>query len=277
MTHVLGDGDDYVIGVTLPSGHALSVLVYVDHNLGTVVKDAFVIPEPLEDLAITMGTLIEDPDQVLTRTDPAGARAAVEAAIDSGAQLYPPLTSDSWPMCRPLVEWMLPTGGAPPDWREWTEQEQAEVAEAFFASPYGTPLDREDERGLLESVLWLGTSYAPGDPLRWSPVSVEMLLADRFPRKVIAEPAYLAKLPDLVRAFIRYCHDRNHIRGDLTEATLAAVDQYEPEYRQLIHSDRQGPWPVSPKRSWPQNRSATSRMTRSTWTTSPSRSEASTR
>jgi hypothetical protein len=242
MTHVLGDGDDCVIGVRLPSGHALSVLVYVDHNLGTVVKDAFVIPEPLEDAAIRMGTLIEDPDQSLTRTDPAGARAAVETAIDSGSHLYPPLTSDSWPMCRPLVEWMLrmlPAGGAPPEWREWTEQEQAEVTEAFFASPYGTPRDREDERGLLESVLWLGTSYAPGDPLRWSPVSVEMLLADRFPRKVIAEAAYLAKLPDLVRALIRYCHDRNHIRGDLTEVTLAAVDQYEPEYLQLIHSDRQ--------------------------------------
>ncbi len=145
-------------------------------------------------------------------------------------------------MCRPLVEWMLrmlPTGGAPPDQREWTERETAAVAEAFFASPYGFPLDREDERGLLESVLWLGTSYAPGDPLRWSPVTVEILLVDRFPRKVIAEPAYLAKLPDLVRAFIRYCHDRNQIRGDLTETTLAAVDQYESEYLQLIHGERQ--------------------------------------
>ena len=82
MTHVLGDGDDYLVGVTLPSGHALSALVYVDHNLGTVVKDAFVVPEPLEDLAIKMGTLIDDPDQSLTRTDPATARAVVEAAIE---------------------------------------------------------------------------------------------------------------------------------------------------------------------------------------------------
>lgn len=40
MTHVLGDGDDYLIGVTLPSGEALSALLYVDHNMGTVVKDA---------------------------------------------------------------------------------------------------------------------------------------------------------------------------------------------------------------------------------------------
>ena len=241
MTHVLGDGDDYLLGVTLPSGESLSALVYVDHNMGTVVKDAFVVPEPLEDLAIKMGTLIDDADQSLTRTDPVTARAVIEAAIDTGTHLYPQLTSDSWPMCRPLVEWMLrmlPAGGDAPDRREWSEEEKSAVAEAFFASPHGAPLDHEDERDLLESVLWFGTSYVTGDPLRWSPVTVEMLLADWFPRKVIAEPAYLVKLPDLLRGYIRYCHDRNEIRGDLTAETLAAVDRWEPEYRQLIRSDR---------------------------------------
>jgi len=242
MTHVLGDGDDYLLGATLPSGESLSALVYVDHNMGTVVKDAFVVPEPLEDLAIKMGTLIEDPDQSLTRTDPATARAAIEAAINSGSRLYPPLTSDSWPMCRPLVEWMLrmlPTGGVALEWKEWSPEETAAVAAEFFASPFGADVDTEDERSLLESVLWFCTDYAPGDPWRWSPVTVEMLLADWFPRKVIAEPAYLSKLPDLVRAYIRYCHERNGIRADLTAETLAAVDQYEPEYLQLIRSDRQ--------------------------------------
>jgi hypothetical protein len=52
MTHVVGDGDDCLIGVALSSGHASSALVYVDHNLGTAVKDAFVVPEPLQDLSI---------------------------------------------------------------------------------------------------------------------------------------------------------------------------------------------------------------------------------
>jgi len=242
MTHVLGDGDDYLLGVTLPSGQAFSALVYVDHNLGTVVKDAFVVEAGLEDLAIKMGTLIDDPDQTLTRTDPATARAVIEKAIRHGAQLYPPLTSDSWPMCRPLVEWMvrmLPAGGAVAEPREWTPDEVAAIAAEFFASPYGLALDREDERSLLESVLWFGTSYASGDPRRWSPVTVEMLLADWFPRKVIAEATYLAKLPDLLRAYIRHCHDRNGIRADLTAETIAAVDHYEPEYLELIRGDRQ--------------------------------------
>jgi len=88
-------------------------------------------------------------------------------------------------------------------------------------------------------VLWFCTGYATGDPWRWSPVTVEMLLLDWFSRKVIAEPAYLAKLPDLIRAYVRYCHDRNDIRPSLTAETLAAVDQYEPEYLRLIHGDRQ--------------------------------------
>lgn len=135
MTHVLGDGDDYLIGVTLPSGEALSALVYVDHNMGTVVKDAFVVPEAPGGLAIKMGTLIDDPDQTLTRTDPATARAVVEAAIDAG----------------------LPTGGVAPHRREWSEQETAAIADAFFASSYGA--QRERGRG------WLTTEgYMPKNP-----------------------------------------------------------------------------------------------------------------
>ncbi|MHB1010646.1 MAG: hypothetical protein ACYC1E_15760 [Propionibacteriaceae bacterium] len=242
MTHVLGDGDDYLVGVTLPTGESLSALVYVDHNLGSVVKDAFVVPEPLQDVAIKMGTLIDDADQSLTRTDPATARAVIEAAIEVGSRLYPPVTSESWPMCRPLVEWMLrmlPAGGEAPERKNWTPQESAKVAADFFASPYAAGLDDDERRSLLDSVLWFATDYATGDPWRWSPVTVEMLLADWFPRKVIADPAFLAKLPDLLRAYIRYCHHRNQIRADLTQQTLAAVDQYQPKYLHQIRGDRQ--------------------------------------
>jgi hypothetical protein len=245
LTHVLGDGDDYLFGVTLPSGHALSALVYVDHNLGTVVKDAFLVPEPLEEFALTLGTTIDDPDQSLTRTNPATARAAMVAAVDHGALMYPPLESESWPMCRPLVEWMLrmlPSGGVVPERKEWSQEETAAIADDFFASPFGAPLDRPDERSLLESLLWFGTDYTSGDPYRWSPVTVEMLLADWFPRKIIAPPSYLSKLPTLLRAYIRYCHDRQGIRASLTQETLAAVDAYEPDYQRVIRSARpQGP------------------------------------
>ena len=241
MTHVLGDGDDYLVGATLPSGHSLSALVYVDHNLGTVVKDAFFVPEPLGDLIEKMSSTITDPDQSMTRVDAATARAVIDEAIDHGSRLYPPPESESWPMCRPLVEWLLrllPSGGVAPERKEWSEEETAAIAEHFFTSESGADLDRPDERTLLESVLWFGTDSGPGDPLRWSPVNVEMMLADWFPRKIVADAAYLAKLPVLLRAFIRYCHHRQGIRSALTDETLAAVDEWESEYQRVIRSAR---------------------------------------
>ncbi|QGK48821.1 hypothetical protein [Mycobacterium intracellulare] len=76
----------------------------------------------------------------------------------------------------------------------------------FFTSPDGARLDDPDRRDLLESLLWYGTDYGPGDPLRWSPVRVEILLDDWIPRKIVAPVRYLAKAPELLRAFIRFAH-----------------------------------------------------------------------
>lgn len=147
-------------------------------------------------------------------------------------------------MCRPLGEWMLrmlPAGGVVPERREWVDRERDEIADAFLASPMAAGLD-DDHRDLLDSVLWFGTDYGPGDPLRCSPVNVEMLLADWFPRKVYGEPAKLSKLPELLRAFIRYCHAERGIRPSSTTETLAAVDDWEPDYQIAIRSTRpQGP------------------------------------
>lgn len=245
MTHVLGDGDDYVFAVTLPTGHPIAALVYVDHNMGTVVKDAFLTPATLTEMHDIMAATIDDQDQHLTLVDPARARAVVEEAIAHGAMIYPPLESETWPMCRPIVEWMLrglPSGGVVHERPEWTDEDLTALADRFFASPFGQGLDDPDNRDLLDSILWFGASYTSCDPLRWSEVNVEILLLDWVPRKIEAEARYLAKLPNVLRAYIRFCHAERGIRTTLTASTLAAVDQWEPEYQRTIRSTRlQGP------------------------------------
>ncbi len=241
MTHVLGDGDDYFLEARLPGTDPFVAVVYVDHNLGTVVKDAFLAPQGLENVLALAEEHREDEDQVLSPFDLATARAIIGEAIEHGAMLFPPCESETWPLCRPLVERLvraLPPGGRVPDRPEWSEDELAHLREDFFASSYGRTLDGDDEQALLESVTWFGTDYGPGDPLRWSPVNVEMLLVDWVPRKIVADVAYLSLLPNLLRGFIRYTHDRRGLRALHTEATLAAVDRWEPEYQRLIRSDR---------------------------------------
>ena len=240
LTHVLGDGDDYFFGATLPGGYQLTALVYVDHNMGSVAKDGFVIPAPITTVVERIQQSTKS-GQTLTPFDPADARAMVDKAIDHGSRIFPPLESDSWPMCRPLVEWLVrmqPAGGVVPERKEWTEKQTAAIAADFFASRFGVGVDTVDTRDLLDSVLWFATSWGPGDPYRWSPVNVEILLVDWAPRKIMADKGFLAQLPNLLRAFIAYCHNRQGISAPLTAETLTSVDRWQGEFQRMIRTDR---------------------------------------
>ncbi|MHB1171832.1 MAG: DUF6398 domain-containing protein [Lacisediminihabitans sp.] len=246
MTHVLADGDNVVVGVRLPGNRECSILVYIDHNLGTLVKDAFVLDRPLAEVIVAWSEADSSADTEIGDIPLADARARITPAIDVGAITFPPFESDTWPACRPLVEWivsMMPEGGVGYEQRpEWSEKQLAGLADDFFASASGRALDDDDHRSLLESILWYGTDYGPGDPLRWSPVAVEILLDDWIPRKLVAPAEYLGKVPELLRAFVRYCHAERRIPRELTEQTIAAVDGLEPEYQEAIRTPRhQGP------------------------------------
>jgi hypothetical protein len=248
LTHVLGDGDNLLVEAELPGGHRLTAVVYIDHNMGTLVKDAFVVSEPLHDvLAHLRRASADDPDLVVRPLDPADARARITEAVRLAAISFPPFETDTWPASRALVEWMtglLPTGGNGYQHPDWDDAALDDLARRFRASPFA---DVDDPADLLSMLLRFGADYAPGDPLRMSPVVVELLLLDRVPRKVVAPVEALAPVPDLLRAFVRFCHHERGIRPALTEQTLAVVDAYEPEYQQLIRTDRpQGPAALLP-------------------------------
>ncbi|TCK21571.1 DUF6398 domain-containing protein [Pseudonocardia endophytica] len=238
MRHVLGDGDNLMIEVALVPDAHLTVVVYIDHNMGTLVKDAFVLPEPLDAVVGHMRELAEhEPDTTWADVDPALARSRIEEAVELGAMTYPPLETESWPACRPLVDWAvrgLPAGGPGRERPEWDETALASLADRFFASPFGAGHDDAGTQDLLEMLLSFGTESGPGDPLRWSPVVVEVLLLDWIPRTIVADPGFLAGAPDLVRRFVRFCHRERGIRSELTEETVAAVDQFEPEFRAVV-------------------------------------------
>lgn len=241
LTHIQGDGDDYLLGARLPTGEELTALVYVDHNMGSIVKDAFVIPQPFGEVLERMKELADDPDQRFVQEDPARIRAVITQAIDVGARTIPPMETDSWPHCRPLVEWlvrMLPAGGTVPEHHEWSEEERRELAEGFFTSRHGRHLDGPDERELIDDIIWYGNGWGSGDPLVWSPVRIELLLVDWIPRKIVADASYLSKAPDLLRGFVRFCHERGGLREALTAETVEAVDHWEPEYQRLIRTER---------------------------------------
>ena len=164
MSHVLGDGDNIMLGGRLPGGHELTCLVYIDHNFGTLVKDAFVVRESIADMVAKFRRVTEDPDTRWDDISLADARAWVDAAIELAAITFPPLETETWPACRALVEWItrgLPEGGTGYPRPQWDSAALAQLTDRFFASPYGARLDDPDHRGLLDSLLWYGTDYGP--------------------------------------------------------------------------------------------------------------------
>jgi len=240
MTDVFGDGENVLVDVRLPTGHELTAVAYVDHNLGTVVKDAFVIPVGVDGLRAQMRTELSDPQLSLDDLPPADARARLDEAIDHGATMFPPFETDTWPACRPLVEWMvrrLPEGGRGYERPEWSQAARAELIERFLASSFAAGFD-DDQRDLADTLVWFGCDYGPGDPLRWSPVAVEIVLADWIPRKIVAPVEHLAKAPSVLRAFIAFAHAERAMPPDLTAETLAAVDEWEDDYQATIRTSR---------------------------------------
>jgi Domain of unknown function (DUF6398) len=247
MGHVLGDGDNIMLGVRIAGSYEVTVIVYIDHNLGRLVKDAFVVPETFDDMVAEYRRMSDedDPDMVWEELSLADARVWLDEAIEVSAITFPPLETESWPACRPLIEWLtreFPTGGSGYQRPQWDSGDLARLTDRFFASEWGRRHDDADHRDLLESFLWYGTDYGPGDPLRWSPVKVEILFGDWLPRKVVAPADYLAKAPELLRAFVRFTHAEVGLRSELTDEALAAIDVSESEYLRVIRSPRpQGP------------------------------------
>lgn len=235
------DGDNHFIGVRWPSGHEMTAVVYVDHNVGTIVKDAFVVPVAPARLLADFHTHSEGAVETAP-IDPATARARIVDAIVKGERTVPPFETESWPSCRPIIEWIaghMPAGGTGYEWREWSEAERAKLALDFFSSAEGASLAAaQDNHDLLDGLLWFGCDYSLAGPLLISAVRAELVLVDWFPRKVRGDAAYLSQMPTVLRALIQYGHRVSRLRSEATREALDAVNRWEPEYQRLIRSRR---------------------------------------
>ncbi len=250
QTDPLRDGENLMISWDWSTGSGTAV-VYVDHNMGTIVKDAFALPEDGEAVLAHFGS-IGAQHMVVEPIDPADARARILEALDAGDHTMPPLQTDTWPASRPMVEWLvrhLPSGGTGYVGPEWSSDERDELVDEFLASPFGTVkgLTEAQVGDLADPLVWFACDYGPGDPLRWSPVSVEIVLADWYPRKVLARSDELRRLPDVVAGFVRFAHQRKGIPADITTDTLAAVERWRDDFLRAIGSiedrdDLDGDW-----------------------------------
>ncbi len=233
MSHVLGDGDEVIIGVRFTDGAELTCAVFIDHNMATEVKDAFLVPDSIDSVLAVGARHNTDPDSSFTEMSLADARAWVHDSL-AETLVLPADESDTWPACRALVEWIisgLPDGGDGYHEPDWDEHTLTGLLDSFFGSLPGMPFDDDEHRNVLVDFCLASGS---GDPLRWSAGRVEQVLYIPPGEDEDIAAEFLLDTPDLLRAYIPFAHAQSDIRDGLTAEALAVIDDMQGHYRDVV-------------------------------------------
>jgi hypothetical protein len=218
--------------------HAIGVLI--DHNLGSIGKDVLVADD-----AGMLRTLWEHEVPGVTAVDIDAQEAADTLAYGLEIeQMYldSPATEELRRF-RPLLRTYLRTLPTPRPIRRPSldERDREYLAEEFAASAEARRVDPAVIDDLAWRIIDFGCDYSDGDPVRWSPVVVELFMVDWLPRKALLE-APIKKVPDALRAWVRFAGRRRGLTESLIEETVTAVGRWEREFAKAMKdSTRFGP------------------------------------
>ena len=243
----LGDGENLMIEVRWEGGAAITVMLYIDHNIAPVaLKDSWLAPDSLDDVE---SLLRAQPDVQAGRIklrpiNGADARARLEQAIDGYHDVAGLVQSDGLPGSLPILRWvcsLMPPGGSGYVVQPTMVIDRARVEREFARSTYGQDwrhdvgdgkveqLDRP-VRHLFAALLEFGQEHSPADPLRWSLVSVEMFLRLWAPLNLPLRDDDRRDLVDLLGDVIQFLHRRADLPMQDTIEALDSIREFAPYY-----------------------------------------------
>ncbi|MFN0089691.1 MAG: DUF6398 domain-containing protein [Acidimicrobiales bacterium] len=232
VSHPLGDGENVLLGCRYPSGAEHTVLAYIDHNGGSLVKDAFVGGPAAELVEDFRRLAAEEPDTAVEPLSPASAAARLRSGLAVTDLGLPAVETDSYPDVRALLDARLrtlPAGMAPAPAR-LAPAERDELVAEFLAAEGRAWAAHGDGAAIAWELLRFRCDDGDGRALRWSPAVVELLLTEWFFRAVPADAAFYALTPSVLRDWIRFAGRRSGLAARHVQATLAAVDRFEPQF-----------------------------------------------
>jgi hypothetical protein len=241
------DGVSVMVEFAYPGGDRHTLGVYIDHNMGGLVKDVFVAG-PLSDVRATFeATGAADDGLVLHELDLGEARARVERALDILDHTLDPPVSDDVGTLRALIGAriaLLPEGiTLPEEYVDVAPEERERLLDDFLAAPEGrrwrNNADTEDAVGL---AIDFGADYNHGGPLRWSPVVVEIFMTSWLARKVSMDRAFFERVPEVLADWVAYAGRRRGVSDAALREAVAAVELFREEMLEsLDDSEAWGP------------------------------------
>ncbi|ORA03019.1 hypothetical protein BST17_20740 [Mycolicibacterium bacteremicum] len=234
LTDVFGDLDEILFEVRLAGGHAITCGVLIDHLEYSTVKDVGIWDKPLNAVLVLLESweCVGIPVEMTT----ADARAWIEQAFGNCIARE---VRERRPGFSAVVKWLaarLPDGG-----RQYPSSDAdpspSDVVEAFFASPEGERFSLDEFGEMLEQLIGMRS----GDPLRWSAFRVIYAAGD-LPDGWYEPVETVLRLPALLRAFVRYAHERSGISAELTDQTLAMIDEVQKGFEDRVRGGLQEYW-----------------------------------
>jgi hypothetical protein len=241
------DGVSVVVEFAAPGGEAHTLGVYIDHNMGGLVKDVFVAG-PLAEVREGFSEAgMEESGLVLRELDFAEARARVEDALYILDHTFdPPVNEDVQPLRALVAARMrtLPERAAMPDELEdVTPRARERLLADFLGSPEGGRWRGDaDAEDVASMAIDFGVDYNHGGPLRWSPVVVEIFMTSWLPRKVARDRELFEYVPRVLTDWVAYAGRRRGVRAAMLREAIDAVECYRGEMLERVDDpDAWGP------------------------------------
>jgi hypothetical protein len=231
LTDLYGDQIGYYAHFRYPGRREHLFSAVVDENLGGIVKDAVMgIP------TVDPRALVEaDPEAVVGDIEMGELAAHVLAAVALGDMYIDNAWTPEFKELRALLLTRMRTLPVIelPDAEPPGDDEREALVEAFLGSPDAPP-DDDVTRAILDQCLMARCDFGDGDPLRWSPVVVELFLLDFLPRKAAMDMPAIRAAPDVLKRWVRFALARRGLPEEKIAETQAVVDELAPEFRRLV-------------------------------------------
>ncbi|MEV4624366.1 hypothetical protein AB0J74_37375 [Asanoa sp. NPDC049573] len=223
-----------------------AVVALVDHNIG-ITKDVFVGGPAERILGQVRRMCAADGLTWFREEDPRTLRGEVAKHLRITDELGDLPGEGSLATDRALVGARLallpaPALGVVPDLPEpLGDDERTTLIRTFLSAPEAArfELDRVPEADLgslhfcLSLVLDHAASLPDADPMRWSPIVVELFMLDWVHRRAVLDMDDAALLPRVVRAWAAYASRVRGLPAEAVAATDQAVEDTVPEFVRL--------------------------------------------
>jgi hypothetical protein len=147
-------------------------------------------------------------------------------------------TAGTWLLLRARMRAMHKRA-RPLEQQEWTPQQREQLVDEFLAGGareriVADALDGgelpDDLHFIVGTMVDYAVDYGAGDPLRWSPIAVELFLCDWAPRKVVWDAEDVPWVADVLDAYVAWAGGRTGLAERFIEETRDAVASYSGDF-----------------------------------------------